>query len=280
MDLLAENRWNRLTIAANEGGLIHGRTARRRLRFDDINMTPLIDIVLVVLIIMMVNIPIQVEKMGVKLPSKVETRTDPPPPSEQLVIAMYEDGSYALSKTLLEEEMLFAEVSRRLMASSKKIVFVDAHPTIEYGTVVDMVDMAKEAGAETVSFARLKEEGPAPATKIGPGAMPRGVYPGTPQVIGAITEKSAFEQFNPMIGVAKGCYNARLSVDPSLSGRFLVQVDIGPMGEVMNSDIISNTMADPEVAKCVLEKVPALQYKTLGDQKTARVHYPLIFSPG
>jgi len=38
---------------------------------SDINMTPLIDIVLVVLIIMMVNIPIQIEEMGLKLPSNV-----------------------------------------------------------------------------------------------------------------------------------------------------------------------------------------------------------------
>jgi biopolymer transport protein ExbD len=48
---------------------------------SDINMTPLIDIVLVVLIIMMVNMPIQIEEMGVKLPGvsdKPPPRTDTP----------------------------------------------------------------------------------------------------------------------------------------------------------------------------------------------------------
>ena len=55
--------------------------------FTEINMTPLIDIVLVVLIIMMVNIPIQVNEMGRKLPTKT---TQPPPTTQkpqQLVIA-------------------------------------------------------------------------------------------------------------------------------------------------------------------------------------------------
>ena len=60
--------------------------------FSDINMTPLIDIVLVVLIIMMVNIPISVNRLGVKLPGN-----GPPPETmvtpdlEQLAIAVYEE---------------------------------------------------------------------------------------------------------------------------------------------------------------------------------------------
>ena len=63
---------------------------------SDINMTPLIDIVLVVLIIMMVNIPIQVEEMGVKLPSTVTNNPPPSEKTEQLVIALYEDDRVAV----------------------------------------------------------------------------------------------------------------------------------------------------------------------------------------
>ena len=116
--------------------------------FNDINMTPLIDIVLVVLIIMMVNIPIQVNEMGVKLPSKTEklppeTQNKP----QQLVIAIYENGDLALNRKLIAEEPLFFEMTRRLRNMEKKNAFVDAHPTVNYGRVVDMMDLAREAGA-------------------------------------------------------------------------------------------------------------------------------------
>ena len=154
-------------------------------------MTPLIDIVLVVLIIMMVNIPIQVNEMGVKLPTKT---TQPPPTTQkpqQLVIAIYEDGSTALNRKLISEDNLFFEVTRRLRNMEKKNIFVDAHPAVNYGLVVDMVDMSREAGAVKVGFAKLKESGPAPAVSVDSGALPRGVHPGNPSVVGAMDQVTA-----------------------------------------------------------------------------------------
>ena len=96
--------------------------------FDDINMTPLIDIVLVVLIIMMVNIPISVEEMGVKLPGRQDAPRVDQPPADQLVIAVYEDGDLALNRKIMQEESLFYEITRRLRPMAKKNVFIDAHP--------------------------------------------------------------------------------------------------------------------------------------------------------
>jgi biopolymer transport protein ExbD len=249
---------------------------------SDINMTPLIDIVLVVLIIMMVNIPIQVEEMGVKLPSTVVNNPPPKEKIEQLVIAVYEDERVALNKRVMNNDVLFYEVTRRLRPMSKKIVFIDAHPELPYGIVIDMMDLAREAGAEKVAFAKLKELGPSEPTSVAPGAMPRGVIAGSPSVVGEMTEKQADTHFRPMLPVAKSCYASALGASPELSGRLIVRVDVGPQGEIMDSGVVAGgtTLEDQGVIDCIMEQVPALEYPELGEQKTARVHYPLLFSPG
>lgn len=255
--------------------------------FSDINMTPLIDIVLVVLIIMMVSIPIKVEQLGIKLPAKVENPPPPDPNAEQLIVAMYEDQSIALNRTIMDKDRLFEEVTRRLRGMSNKIVFIDAAAKLNYGLVIDMVDHVKEAGAEKVSFAKLKPEGPAGATGVAQGALARGVYPGSPGVSADkdggqwMTEKQADEAFRPLMGSVRACYDTALAANPALvSGRLLVSVDVGPQGQIMASGIVSSTMGAPDLDACILALVPNLHYAPLGEQHTARIHYPLLFSPG
>jgi biopolymer transport protein ExbD len=261
--------------------------------FNDINMTPLIDIVLVVLIIMMVNIPIQVNEMGVKLPSKTEK---PPPETQnkpqQLVIAIYENGDLALNRKLIAEEPLFFEMTRRLRNMEKKNAFVDAHPTVNYGRVVDMMDLAREAGAAKVGLAKLKESGPVPATSVDSGALPKGVHPGSPSVVGAMDEVSADLALKPLLPNIMKCYSMGLAQDPQLTGRVMAMVTVGPEGELMSNKVTQSSLSDPKEAdagnnpaglivdQCISELLPALTFEPLGPQKTARVLYPLLFSPG
>jgi len=252
----------------------------------EINMTPLIDIVLVVLIIMMVNIPIEVERMGVKLPAEVEKKTTPPKePLQQLVIMLYEDGKIALNRELMDEDSIFGEVTRRLRASEKKIVFVDAHPERTWNDVMDLVDIAKEAGAEKVSFARMKDDGPLAPTGMASGALAKGVYPGSPKTAGYMTSKKADEQFRPMLPTLSGCWDALLARTPGVKGRLVLQVDVGPKGEIMASSVMENSTEDPEFEACVLDKVPGLRFEALGydDEgvgRTARINYPFLLSSG
>lgn len=260
--------------------------------FTEINMTPLIDIVLVVLIIMMVNIPIQVNEMGVKLPTKT---TQPPPTTQkpqQLVIAIYEDGSTALNRKLISEDNLFFEVTRRLRNMEKKNIFVDAHPAVNYGLVVDMVDMSREAGAVKVGFAKLKESGPAPAVSVDSGALPRGVHPGNPSVVGAMDQVTADKALKPLLPKVLQCYGLGLAQDPRLTGRVIVRVAVGPDGQLMSQKISQSSLSESEdggaekhapgllVDECIEQILPSLQFEPLGPQLTALVQYPLLFSPG
>ncbi|MCB9742050.1 MAG: biopolymer transporter ExbD [Alphaproteobacteria bacterium] len=134
---------------------------------SDINVTPLIDIVLVLLIIFMVITPRTIEEMSANLPSKSKSSNPKPPTTEPLVVAAYDNGDVALNLKVLEKRELHDELRARLRAREKKVVFVDAHPNLNYGSVVEVMDLVRDAGADRVGLARLKDEGPDRAAEGG-----------------------------------------------------------------------------------------------------------------
>lgn len=257
--------------------------------FSDINMTPLIDIVLVVLIIMMVNIPIQIEEMGLKLPSTRDVPQDQPPPdSEQLVIAIYKpegEGKppkLALNRRVMDSKEMLYEITRRLRPMTNKNVFIDADVEAMYGDIVDMVDLAREAGAANVGLAKLKPEGPQPPTSVSTGSgMEKGVYLGSPQVRGEITEVVADRSIQPLKANILQCYLQRLAGQADLTGSYSIYVEIGPQGELLKPPAIENdSVGDPTLNECIGALLPNLHYGPLGEGKTAWVRYPVLFSPG
>jgi hypothetical protein len=60
----------------------------------------------------------------------------------------------------MERDKIYEELRIRLKFKKSRVVFVDAHPDVKVGTVVALMDIAREAGAERVAMARLKPEGP------------------------------------------------------------------------------------------------------------------------
>jgi biopolymer transport protein ExbD len=150
---------------------------------DEINVTPLIDVVLVLLIIFMVLTPITVRKMANDLPP-TDPPEEPPPdtPPDQLMIAIYQDGALSLNLKEGTDDELMNELKQRLMGKSEKVVFVDAHPDANYARVVHVMDMIRGTLMEEdpdshkmvsqvkVGLAQLKDEGPA---RLQPGqALP------------------------------------------------------------------------------------------------------------
>jgi len=257
---------------------------------NEINMTPLIDIVLVVLIIMMVNMPIEVQELGVKLPNP-NTAPPPVPPEgapEQLMVAVYENGDIALNRMIMTERKLREQISRRLRGLSKKNVFVDAHPDVPLRTVVDMLDLASESGAEKVGFAKLKPEGPLAPVGVSAGAMPRDVIPGNPTITERLDEEKLDNvivdtPFQAILPSIRACYFSALGSNPSLTGEYVIEITVGPDGQQMTDhppELIKDSLQDPAVSQCVLQLLPQLAYPPIGAQNTAVVRYPLLFSPG
>lgn len=253
---------------------------------SEINMTPLIDIVLVVLIIMMVSIPVELEQMGVKVPGPKLDDPPPPPPDapEQLVIAVYEDNTLALNRRLMAREKMQYEVTRRLVPLEKKNVFIDAHLDVPFSMVVEMMDLAREAGAEKVGLAKVKEDGPLAATSVDQGAAPRGLQRGTPRPVGAMSTKKADKALQAIMPALTGCYVKELGASPDLSGTVNYKVDVYPDGSVTSVTVGHSTLNNEAVEGCSVqvftERIRFEPLKVTADYQTAAILYPILYSPG
>ena len=127
---------------------------------SEINVTPLIDVVLVMLIIFMVAIPIKIDEIAANLPKKTEVVQQNEMPEDQLVVQAYYDGSYGLNAVEMSLKDIYKELRLRLKFKKRRVVFVDGHPEVKVKAIVMAMDVAREAGAERVAMARLKPEGP------------------------------------------------------------------------------------------------------------------------
>ena len=117
---------------------------------SEINVTPLVDVVLVLLIIFMVVIPILQMGYPVETPPENKTAAIVPPSADQLIVRMDRDGRTYLNK----EEVPMAQFGGRLkqMNRGKKIVFFAADGEIPYGQVAEFMDLCRNNGAEKLGI--------------------------------------------------------------------------------------------------------------------------------
>ena len=118
---------------------------------SNINVTPLIDVLLVLLIIFMMVTPILTKALQSDIPQKV----DQPVPAEytekQLVVRLTADGRLLLNR----EEVGLSSLPSRLreifaQRGGKNVIFLDADNRVLYGTVVEVMDLCRDGGVETI----------------------------------------------------------------------------------------------------------------------------------
>lgn len=119
---------------------------------SEINVTPLIDIVLVLLIIFMVLTPVMLKEIAAAVPRKATDETHAPPGSLPIVVRLGADGALSVSGEPIAAEALGVRVADRLAHDRQKVVFFDVDDNASYGSAVRLMDICKGVGAKTLAI--------------------------------------------------------------------------------------------------------------------------------
>jgi biopolymer transport protein TolR len=125
-----------------------------------INVTPLVDVMLVLLIIMMIVTPMLQQGVAVILPNAINTV--PKPDTEgQTIVAIGRDGSFYLNAKPIQETELSTKLNEIMENKKDKIVFIRADEEAQYGKVMAAMDQLRAAQVEDVALITASTQGQA-----------------------------------------------------------------------------------------------------------------------
>jgi biopolymer transport protein ExbD len=132
---------------------------------SDINVTPLVDVMLVLLIIMMLVAPMLQKGVDVRLPQAGNT-TDKPETQNQTVVAITADRRLYVNSVQVRDADLQARVTDALEQTKEKIVLIKADEDAPYAAVMDAMDEMRAVGIEDIGLVTER--------KLRPGQMAGG----------------------------------------------------------------------------------------------------------
>src|SRR3954452_14648769 len=142
------------------------RLAGRYRPMSEINVTPLVDVMLVLLIVFMVAAPLLTVGVPVDLP-----QTQAPPinePKEPLVITVNRDGAIFISETSVPVDSLVPKLQAITGGNPDAVLYVRGDKEINYGRVLEIMSLVNAAGFRKVSLvAEIPKAGPAPSRVSG-----------------------------------------------------------------------------------------------------------------
>ncbi len=124
-------------------------SSRLSSNLSEINVTPLVDVMLVLLIIFMVTAPMMQSGITVNLPS-AETKTNPS--AGGLVLTISKEHYIYMNDKIINIFLLESRLKDFFHFKKKKIVFLKVDKDVSYGYVINVMDLIKKAGVETVGM--------------------------------------------------------------------------------------------------------------------------------
>lgn len=118
----------------------------------DINVTPLVDVVLVLLIIFMVVTPLLTKQFWLTLPKKDDSAVVPPNNDQSIVLTVDKAGVLRINRTPIDKAELGPKLTRLLAAKEQKVIFFDADDDAPYGVAVEAMDLARGGGAKSIAI--------------------------------------------------------------------------------------------------------------------------------
>ncbi|MDJ0838525.1 MAG: ExbD/TolR family protein [Acidobacteriota bacterium] len=116
---------------------------------SEINVTPLVDVMLVLLIIFMISAPLMQTGVTLELPlgnENLKQRED------FILLSINAEGKHFLNDDYLQPEVILEKVKAKIAVSPDKTVYLRGDQGLTYGTVMSLVNQLKEAGIEEISL--------------------------------------------------------------------------------------------------------------------------------
>jgi biopolymer transport protein TolR len=129
---------------------------------SDINVTPLVDVMLVLLIVFMVAAPLMTVGVPLQLPKSAAAKAQEP--KEPIVLSIDKDGKVFLDKEELLEDAILERLTSLAAQDAEQIVLVRGDKDIPYGRLMEVMGHVSSAGFRKVSLIAEKAPGGAPVT--------------------------------------------------------------------------------------------------------------------
>ena len=136
---------------------------------SDINVTPLVDVILVLLIIFMVTAPMMSRGIDVRLP---KTSAGSDTTEDRLVVTVDRDSTVYLNDKPVNLALLTERLKGEMQRTGTDFIFLRADQDVPYGRVMAVMDQIKQAGADKVGMVTRHAPAPPPAAPARPKSAP------------------------------------------------------------------------------------------------------------
>ncbi|MBA3655817.1 MAG: biopolymer transporter ExbD [Gemmatimonadaceae bacterium] len=117
---------------------------------NEINVTPMIDVLLVLLIIFMLVVPMSRKAIDLQIPDPNDQTVSATPPPAQIVLEVGAGGVFSVNKEVIPKDRLLARLKQIYDPRPEKIIFVKGDPKVKYEDVIWAMDVSRGAGVKVI----------------------------------------------------------------------------------------------------------------------------------